>query len=264
MLNQEALERAMRTLGTLEEDPQGLNMSRVGAEIYVHEMAEMYAFDQKGTKKFGTMPAKVKRELLQLAQKTNELSEALHKASRFATEVIWMIDAHQMGEYHSTTDWTSKLNYLESILQLAADHPQFNVSGGSLRLESMGNCSPNHLLVKKCRALLGACKRPHGGSKRGPLVELLSAVAGKPEATQTTFNNDIREVMNWPNAAIDHELKVAQLISYDLRRRRSKNHPDIQEIERVISDLNENIPNRNWDQDIKKMAMALGFGDQEN
>jgi hypothetical protein len=59
-------------------------------------------------------------------------------------------------------------------------------------------------------------------------VRLLSAVAGKDESMQTTFNNDIREVLDCPRGDLWHSFHVCFLILHDLQRRRPEGDPDIQ------------------------------------
>ena len=256
MLEPEATQRALHILGPFEEDPPGLRLSITGAEAALLQIAHSYAEYRVIEWKFGERPKQIKSELLEIADKAAELKKALMKATPIAWDAIWMLDCYVRENQTQETHWVERINYLEYLCRLSAENPKFRDGGGDkARAQGRLYGTPNHWLVRQCRALLTSCGKSRGGSKDGPLVKLLSAVAGKEESVQTSFNNDIKEVINQLDADLDLKFNTARLVLQDLRRRRPEGHPDIQEAERLVAEIPEKILTIR----IERMASDLGL-----
>jgi hypothetical protein len=228
-------------------------------------MARDYVFFKDGMEKFGIRPGKVKSDLLKIAKNASILRKSIMDVSPIAWEAESLMEYWFMGDHPAQPiDWVSKLSYLEAICDLAADNPKFHDGGGNtLRAEGRWNGTANHLLVRQCRALLEACGRPSGGSTGGSeaktLVNLLAAVrdAAYGDGGQFTFTHDIHEVLRWPGEWVVHKLRVAELILDDLRSRMPKEDQDIQEAERVVLEIQKEMPKIIWDERARKMAIDM-------
>jgi len=255
-MKHDAFNRAMEILDPLEEDPQGQTMSRAGAEIAVQDMAFNYA-ESMDRMKQGPRPKDVHEELLKIADMASALEKALVNASDMTRQAAWekavkvnqaepnphfteMMPIYAFGG--SGFPWMIKLHQLKQIFRLAAADPRLIDNGGRyLRAESRWEGTPNHWLVRQCRALLGACGKSCGGSTEGPLVNLLSAIAGKDDSKQTTFNNDIQEVLKVGKNDLHHKRRIAMYILCDLQRRRLVGDGDLQEANRVNMNIREQM-----------------------
>jgi hypothetical protein len=254
-MEKEALDRAMLALGPLKDDPQGQRMSRSGAEACVREIAEWYV-DELLLVNASPRPKKVMEQLQHIAEKAAELKKAMLEASDQARVTVLLTCAAILtsqdpewlrvfetadgpdlpekasvnGKPDGSARWFAKLNALESIYRRASEDPKLNDRGGpSLRLCSRWVGTPNYQLVCRCMALLNACGKNFGShSAEGPLVKLLSAVAGKDKSTLTTFLNDIAEVVDNPTAKEMQQFYAAIWIHSDLSKRRPESHPDLQ------------------------------------
>ena len=260
-MEQEAIDRAMEVMGPLEENPQGWTMSRAGAEACVLNIADCYE-EEMGQMGIALRPKRVKEEFLEIAEKAEQLRNALMISTDSQTILFIFCHAdvnHQdttllelfddidnpkyVGNvprktcklrsnildteeprlpqrppelHYSPSPWVARLECLEAIARKAAEDPRLKDGGGKhLRALPKWVGTPNYQLVTRCRALLAACGKSCGGSKRGNLVKLLSAVAGKERSIETTFNNDIREVLANPLTIKWHEAAVERLILSD-------------------------------------------------
>ena len=268
-MKQGFINRAMAALGPLEDDPQGQTMSRGGAEACVREIAEWYV-DAVQEVKTTPRPGEVKAKLLVVAKRAAELREAMEMVTGYAQIAVLIecaailksqdpemlkiyetADGQDLpnesvwnGEPNGSARWLARLNALESLYNRVAEDPRLTDGGGpSLRLISRWVGAPNFQLVCRCMALLTACGKRFGRrSADGPLVKLLSAVAGKDKDMLTSFLNDIAEVVDNPHAENIQKFYAALWISVDLRGRRPEGHPDIQEAEARFDGVKPNVP----------------------
>ena len=263
-MKREVVQQALAILGPLEDDPQGQRLSRAGAEATLQAIVLEYeSFTEKLDR--APRPGKIRQELNKIAKRAAALRQVLADSSDIARLAVWATcgvtekpSDPRMHEVYLSADgaqlpypgmpdidqnmsslWLKRLEALEHIHKIAAQDHRLDDSGGSnLRAHSRWFDTPNHWLVRQCRALLGACGRPCGGTREGPLVLLLSAVREMAvgDGTRTTFTNDIREVLKAPQARLDHNIEVARFVLYDLhRRQRPKKHPDVLEAMRQLN-----------------------------
>ena len=258
----------MAELGPLEDDPQGQRMSRGGAERFLNATIQGYA-DFLNEIESGIRPGRVREELVEIAEGAANLRRALQTSSDYARLAVddlcgggrmnpdpemryffeladgfslpgpGSLDGHRDDSAH----WLVKLEALEAIHRRAAEDPKWNDTGnGQLRAGHRLGWTPNNFLIRRSRALLAACGRPHGGGRGGPLDRL--ALAIREVATHqagTTMAESISAVLRAPHAQANHEAETAGAILEDLRGRRPEGHPDTVAAELALHELHEKL-----------------------
>ena len=255
----------MAVLGPLEDDPEGQVMSRAGALGFIHEIVREY-MSYRAQTEASARPGAVRRELIEIAEKAAALKKALAGASGLARLAILKVcgsmqevpqdlgrlalfdsaDGDDLpspgvgGERDDSAQWFAKLTGLELLHRTTAEDSRFNDGGGGqLRAQGRWLGTPNHWLVRQCRALLEACGRPCGGGKDGPLVLLLSALRELTigPGSEAAFNNDIREVLAAAHSDLNHQAATTLFVLRDLRRRKPAGDAATQEAERVYAEI---------------------------
>jgi hypothetical protein len=200
----------MEALGPLEDDPDEIVLSRLGAEIAIRDLAQTYMdLMQQGPNKNGW---RIVRDQL---EEINKAAATLHRALS-STAYLTVLALERTGSQMDAPEWFKHLKQLQSdVLNALEIIPANNQGDAVTALCSAG--TPNETLVLGCQNVMFACRwEGKIGIKPGGHLEDFTKLVARLALGEKTKAGGISAAMRCEEMKGRYKSKGLRLEAYDL------------------------------------------------